>query len=300
MQEPYRVVDVEEAIDPKGADDQESRGTRKKFWYRDRESEPTRLFKYPRENTGEHWAEKIAAEVAGLLGIPCSRVELAVYNRTRGTVSDSFVDEGWELVHGNQVLAGTVFRYDPQLRFGQSGHTLENICRAIERTFIGDDAVEKTKRQFAEYVVLDAVIGNTDRHHENWGILRTWGDEGLMGCLAPSFDHASSLGRELSDEKRNQRLTKNSIDGYIARGHGGIYWSNSNKRAPSPLELVQLAARGKPDIFLPAISRLEKLDDDSLHEIVNRVPDDWMTPAARKFAVALMRYNIHTMRRLNQ
>lgn len=31
MQEPYRVVDVEEAIDPKGADDWESRGTRKKL-----------------------------------------------------------------------------------------------------------------------------------------------------------------------------------------------------------------------------------------------------------------------------
>ncbi len=59
MQELYRVVDVEEAIDPKGADDQESRGARKKFWYRDQESESTRLFKYPRENTGEHWAEKM-------------------------------------------------------------------------------------------------------------------------------------------------------------------------------------------------------------------------------------------------
>lgn len=300
MQEPYRVVDVEEAIDPKGADDQESRGTRKKFWYRDRESESTRLFKYPRENTGEHWAEKIAAEVAGLLGIPCSRVDLAVYNRTRGTVSDSFVDEGWELVHGNQALTGTMFRYDPQLRFGQSDHRLENIYLAIERTFIGDDAVEKTKRQFAEYVVLDAVIGNTDRHHENWGILRTWTDEGLIGCLAPSFDHASSLGRELSDEKRNQRLTENSIGHYAHRGRGGIYWSNSEKRAPSPLELVRLAARGEPDIFRPAISRLEKLNDDSLRELVNRVPDGWMTPIAREFAVALMRYNIHTMRRLIQ
>lgn len=31
MQEPYRVVDVEKAIDPKGADDWESRGTRKKL-----------------------------------------------------------------------------------------------------------------------------------------------------------------------------------------------------------------------------------------------------------------------------
>ena len=51
-----------------------------------------------------------------------------------------------------------------------------------------------------------------------------------------------------------------------------------------------------PDLFRPAISRLEKLDDDSLRELVNRVPDGWMTATAQEFAVALMRYNIETMR----
>lgn len=301
MQELYRVVDVKEAIDPKVTPDLEDpvvgepMGSKEKFRYRDRENVRW-LFKYPRENTGEHWAEKIAAEVASHLGIPHGSAELAVYDGKRGSVSKSFANEsqGQELVHGNQALAETVSGYGTEeKRFRQSDHTLENIRLALER---GTDDAEESKRQFAKYVVLDALIGNTDRHHENWGILRTRTGGGWTSTLAPSFDHASSLGRELSDEKRTQRLTENSIDGYIGRGHGGIYWSNSEKRAPSPLELVRLAACCEPDLFRPAISRLEKLDDDSLRELVNRVPDGWMTPAARKFAVALMRYNIETMR----
>lgn len=313
MLEPYPVVDVEESIDwevtpdledPVGVEPTvvEDMGSRKKFWYRDRESGATRLFKYPRENKGEHWAEKIAAEVARHLKIPHGRVDLAVYNCIRGTVSDSFVNESQdqELVHGNQALYETVSEYDRNMSRRQSDYSLENILRALDEK---TDDPNDSKRQFAEYVVLDAVIGNTDRHHKNWGILRTPTGGGWTRTLAPSFDHASSLGRELSDDERDKRLCENSIGHYAERGSKGkkgrgIHWSSSDERAPSPLELVRLAARVEPDLFRPAISRLEKLDDDSLHEIVNRVPDDWMSSAARRFSIALMRYNVTTMREM--
>ena len=49
----------------------------------------------------------------------------------------------------------------------------------------------------------------SDRHHENWGILRERIATGWLDCLAPTFDHASSLGRELVDDsagKSRRRL----------------------------------------------------------------------------------------------
>ena len=42
------------------------------------------LFQYPRPDAGERWAEKIAAEVAGLLRIPHAPAELAVAGTERG------------------------------------------------------------------------------------------------------------------------------------------------------------------------------------------------------------------------
>ncbi len=144
-------------------------GSKNKFWYLDpTEEEEYWLFKYPRCNTGEHWAEKIAAEVAALLEIPHARVELAVFEKNKGSVTKSFAQEGQELVHGNQMLKRAVHGYDPEKEFRQSSHTLANIWQVMDSVFGESEHAEKAKSRLAEYVVLDALIGNTDRHHENW------------------------------------------------------------------------------------------------------------------------------------
>lgn len=67
----------------------EEMGSKRKFWYRNPESDTDWLFKFPQVNTGQHWAEKIAAEVASHLGILHAKVELAVF---RGTLGPDFAD----------------------------------------------------------------------------------------------------------------------------------------------------------------------------------------------------------------
>jgi hypothetical protein len=52
-------------------DDLEPLGTKPKFWFRT-EAGDRCLFKEARPNTGEDWAEKIACELARLLGLPLS------------------------------------------------------------------------------------------------------------------------------------------------------------------------------------------------------------------------------------
>jgi hypothetical protein len=50
----------------------EQLGSRPKFWYRVAGDNQPWLFKYTREHTGEDWSEKIASEVAKLLGVPAA------------------------------------------------------------------------------------------------------------------------------------------------------------------------------------------------------------------------------------
>lgn len=291
MPKSYPIFEVQEALD------QEDMGSKEKFWYLP-EGETTKwLFKYPREDTGEHWAEKVAAEVANGLGTPHGGVELAVFEGRRGSVTESFVSEGEELVHGNQVLGGTLRMYDTKVKRGQSDHTFENIWLALERFFIQPKTIEKAKLHFAAYVVLDAVIGNTDRHHENWGILRDRKGTRWTGVLAPSFDHASSLGRELSDEQRNRFITEGRVGGYADRGRGGIYWFSGDTYGRSPLELARLAAQAHPDAFRPAINKLKRLDEDSLRGIMDRMPENWMSTSAQSFAIQLMCHNVERILR---
>lgn len=296
MPDPYPIIEVK----PEWVRDPEDMGSKKKFWYR----VPGGLlgeywlFKYPRAKTGEHWAEKIAAEVAELLDIECARVELAVFTEEQGSVTKAFTGLGQELVHGNQMLAVVVHGYDPEATYHHSSHTLANIWRVMEYFF--REAALETKLRMAEYLVLDALIGNTDRHHENWGILRRRVDDRWKGFVAPSFDHASSLGRELSDEKRDRRLTENRVGDYAEKGRGAIYWLEDDRHGPSPLELVRQAVSCYPDIFRPVGEKLKKFDEIAMEDIVNRIPGGWISSSARKFAIALMCYNFQQLQRLFQ
>ena len=288
----YPIIEVQSewVLEP------EAMGSKEKFWYRPAEEGADWLFKYPQANTGQHWAEKIAAEVASRLAIRHAPVELAVFRGERGSVTESFAREGRNLFHGNQVLGGHVLGYDVTATFRHANHTLGNIWLALERTFRQGDAVRRAKLVMAEYVVLDALVGNTDRHHENWGLLRKRVGDQWSGFLAPSFDHASSLGRELQDERRARLLAENRVGSYVEKGRGGIYWSAEDRHGPNPLELVRRAAREHAEYFLPALEKLRAMEQAMLLEMVNRVPEDWMTPVAREFTLALMAYNLQQLR----
>lgn len=285
------------AVAPAWRSHPEAMGTRSKFWYRQPGSPNRWLFKFPREDTGEHWAEKIAAETASYIGVFHGRVELAEYDGYRGSATESFARRVRELRHGNEVLAATVPGYDRSQRFGQSQHTLKNIWRALDELFVSPLAIQRAQRDFAGYLVLDAVIGNTDRHHENWGLLIRASGMNFRIRIAPSFDHASSLGRELSDDQRKRRLESGQIGDYSERGRGGIYWSETDRRAPSPIELVRRSAQVYPRSFASILNRASALDERRIWEIVERIPDDWMSDPARDFAVALMCYNVGELKK---
>ena len=308
MPDTYRIFEVE----PGWILEPEEMGSKDKFWFQRPDEDVAWLFKYPQLDTGQHWAEKIAAEIAELLQILHAKVELATFQEKRGSITESFARRGRSLYHGNQLLEGVVHDYEPAKEFDQSRHTLANILQVMSRVFEDPEATKepeaarRAKLRIAEYLVLDALIGNTDRHHENWGILRKRVGENWQNFVAPSFDHASSLGRELPDESRSRILAGHRVGDYAEKrrsakkGRGAIYWSEDDRHGLKPLELVRRATRHYPDLFCPALMNLERLDKSSISNCVNGVPSDWMTPLAREFAITLMCYNRERLEELLQ
>jgi hypothetical protein len=106
---------------------------------------------------------------------------------------------------------------------GQNQHCVPNIIAAVEQSFPNDQR-DKQLTILAGYIFLDALICNTDRHHDNWGLLR-WrsSKEEPVHTVAPSFDHASSLARELSDERRKRFIDAGQMEQYVKGGRGGIF-----------------------------------------------------------------------------
>lgn len=273
-------------------------GSKTKFWYRPEGDACDWLFKYPKPNTGLHWAEKIAAEIADLMKVRHARVELAVFQGQPGSATESFARDGRNLFHGNQVLGGCVLGYNTEATFRHSSHTLANIWLALEKAFLTDDARNRAKRFFAECLVLDALIGNVDRHHQNWGLLRKRVKDKWQGFVAPSFDHASSMGRELLDERRALLLKEKRVGRYCEGGNGGIYWSSDEKRGPSPLELVRRALPLYEDFMLHGLATLKPVTRNELEAIVARVPSGWMSTVAKEFTLELLNYNLQQLHQL--
>jgi hypothetical protein len=256
------------------------------------------LFKTPRQQTEniEHLAEKIAQEVAVLLELPSARVELAEFGEVRGSISLDVRSPGDVLVHGNEIIAGRVLGYDLHKKRHTSDHTFERIRQAIHA--VCGNRCEEDLSQFAGYLVFDALIGNTDRHHENWALLKR--EAGPTDHrLAPSFDHASSLGREMRDERRVLLLSENRIAEYLRKGWGAIYLEALGEETIAPLELVNRLASKMPEFFRPWLARVAGVTDEQMLHIVERIPAGWSSLAQREFAMALMREARDQLTRIN-
>ncbi len=271
-------------------------GSKAKAWVRYEGS--SWLFKFPRAS-GEHWAEKLAAQIAGLLELPHAQVELATLQGVPGVASRDILLRGESLVHGNELLCTLIQDYDRDKRWKQIDHSLANIWEAIElRVYFCEEA----KRTFAGYLVLDAIIGNTDRHHENWAFVR---DIYSRYRLGESYDHGSSLGRELQDTSRKQRcrewiLNNAALPQYLQRSHGSIYWDTNDSKGPPPIQLVALAlsdALYRP-YFLPWLEKLGTPFLAGVHREIDAVPEGWMSPLGREFAKAMVSCSTGMLQRL--
>ena len=289
----------------------EPMGTKRKFWYRTPDGGRW-LFKFNRPAHGEDWAEKIACEIAELLGLPHAVADLASCENQSGVAVRDFVPEGFRLVHGNELLVELVDpAYPRDQNFKVRQHNLPNVFHVLQTASVAlpsaihlPAGVNSAAGLLAGYLLLDALISNTDRHHENWAILerRAAKDQPRVAELAPTFDHASSLGRNEPDEKRQLRLdgrdTQYTVSTYLAKAPSRIYASDADERPLSPLDAFAGASRVVPAAARAWLAALDYCSTDSVREIVARVPDERMSAVARRFVLRMVELSRQELLRL--
>ena len=271
----------------------EQMGSKRKFWFWEKNSKQTYLFKYNRPDTGEDWSEKIASEIAGLLNIPHAEIQLAECKVERGIITKNFTDNGKNtLVHGNELLGVVIPEYPLKQKFKLSKHSINNIINALSQYHLSVpigtlSGIDSPIELFLGYLMLDVLIGNTDRHHENWGIILA--KDKIE--LAPTFDHASSLGRELIEEDKGQKLSNvNLFNRYCNKARSAIFLSDSDVKALSTIEAFRKFAKSCTSKNL-WLDKLRNISDDSLINCVRRVPSVIMSELSKGFAEKLLLTN---------
>lgn len=242
---------------------EETTGTKTKYWLRNTITGREVMVKYGRPNTGEDWSEKLAYELGQKLHVPCPRVDLFEDPKGRGVLCWGFLRrpdpavsaESVSLIHGNELL----FQRDPEYPLGDSYGVVRHTLVAVEgalsscRPITNHRSQKRASRDgfdtFVGYLMLDALIGNTDRHHENWGVVSERTSEGHSVAIAPSYDHASSLGRELTDAKRLGRLGsggQGTVADYANKALSA-FWSSEGSKLTTLQALKEAASlRPKP------------------------------------------------------
>lgn len=172
------------------------------------------------------------------------------------------------------------------------GHSLRNsrsVLRPVgpPREWSGPDGDGASFGVFCGYLVLDGLIANTDRHEENWSVIR---DAGGRIRLCASYDHATSLGFNLADAQRERLLDDPArFAAWLRRGTANRF--EGGRR-------VTLVAHAVSGITLAPnwarswwVNSLEALDLGALRTLLDTADPPSLSEPARTFAIELIEAN---------
>jgi hypothetical protein len=149
-------------------------------------------------------------------------------------------------------------------------------------------SIQSAVDTFIGYLLLDVWIGNGDRHHENWGLVST---SARTIHLSPTYDHASSLGRELTDAKRLERLQNKNIAAYLKKNYSAFYAQAGDRKPLTTLAAFQSAANEYPQAAKAWLMQLSNISSDWVEQLLCRIPEDRMSLPAKEFAAQVLAFN---------
>lgn len=135
-------------------------------------------------------SEYLGSHIYQMLGFTCHDTFLGIYKGENVVACKDFMINGCQFVPFNDVGESTIeedkeeyqYTYDDIVELLQANKKLTNV--------------EETVSSFFEMYIVDALIGNFDRHGANWGFLK----KDNQYSLAPVFDNGSCLFPNLNDE----------------------------------------------------------------------------------------------------
>lgn len=171
----------------------EGSGRSEKIWLQNPDTGQIGLFKFKKDiDTTDNISECIAYDLACILGIPCAKFEVGMYEGREGSMSYNILKKPDQiLVEGIHFIMLMYPKYNPELfidTMTSHRYSIEMIKKAIERFVPIDDLLKM--------LMFDYLIGNSDRHQNNWAILI---ENGKMQW-SPLYDNSSSLCAYISEK----------------------------------------------------------------------------------------------------
>lgn len=210
----------------------------------------------------QFWGEVIAYRVGCLLGVAVPPAFVAWHSQTGycAALIEWFYRDGAErFVMGGDFLQQVQTDYDRERGTRHNLGLVGILMRALNR---GATPVGDWRQWWVDALVFDALIGNTDRHQDNWGLVFEQQVDKVVRCrLSPLFDNGTSLGHEYFAD-RVQGWADDQLLRYIGRGTHHIKWSlHDTPVINGHFALLKQAVWAWPHTLEKARSRLDFLPD---------------------------------------
>jgi len=196
----------------------------------------------------QFWVEIIAYRIGCLIGVtvPPAFTAINSVDNTCGALiefffkdyprgeEDLYIDGGYfmkKLIPEYDSKKGTLHNYDTVER-------LKVVCKC--------DWAE----EWAKIFVFDALIGNTDRHQDNWGLIGKLNEkEASRFVLSPAFDNGTSMGHEIREEDI-YKYNVDKINTYInnrKKATNHMKWSMSDTARMQMFDFIEQFVLKYPD-----------------------------------------------------
>ncbi|HVE43527.1 MAG TPA: HipA domain-containing protein [Gammaproteobacteria bacterium] len=128
------------------------------------------------------------------------------------------------------------------------------------------------KDYWAMAFTFDALIGNTDRHQDNWGIIMTplfcagsW-DEKMR--ISPIFDNGTSMGHEISSDKFQYYQNDANLKKYISKGWHHMKWGINDTASLGHVEMIKKFTSEYPETRDLILNCLKRVNYDTFESIL--------------------------------
>ena len=147
-----------------------------------------------------HVSEYLGSHIFSLLGFYAQETYLGIYQGEQVVACKDFNKPREQFVPFNDVGESTLdqdketyqYDYEDIMQMLRDNSKLTNV--------------EETISMFWQIYIVDALLGNFDRHGSNWGFIK----KDNTYSIAPVFDNGSSLFPNLVDEGEMQRIMDSS------------------------------------------------------------------------------------------
>lgn len=168
-------------------------GTSAQEWIVYGNPEQVALFKERKSDlTTDNFSEKISSELSYSIGLKCAKIDLAIRNGKVGMVSYKINLQEETIIEGIQYISKSYPNYNTTTLIDEDTgerYSLEMILNSIKELNL--------EEEIFKIFIFDFIIGNSDRHHSNWAILKN--NKDIKVC--PIYDNASSLCSYVTDEQ---------------------------------------------------------------------------------------------------